>query len=126
MTLGDIMKIERDERRFDFHDIGPVSYTHLDVYKRQEFPHLLNHLAVNKRLHALRGQRTGSFAALIAVSYTHLDVYKRQISTRYPPLLKWWSIFMIWDTKLLVILWRSVRQIQLRLLKLLILSLIHI
>ena len=22
ITLGDIMKIERDERRFDFHDIG--------------------------------------------------------------------------------------------------------
>ena len=22
MTLGDVMKIERDERRFDFHDIG--------------------------------------------------------------------------------------------------------
>ena len=22
ITLGDVMKIERDERRFDFHDIG--------------------------------------------------------------------------------------------------------
>ena len=37
----------------------------LAAFQRVEFPHLLNHLAVNKRLHALRGQRTGSLAAPI-------------------------------------------------------------
>ena len=41
-----------------------VSYTHLDVYKRQEFEYAI----VNKR-----------FYVDDAVSYTHLDVYKRQV-----------------------------------------------
>ena len=44
----------------------PVSYTHLDVYKRQGSPW---EVASVKNL--LK-------AAYIAVSYTHLDVYKRQ------------------------------------------------
>ena len=41
----------------------PVSYTHLDVYKRQGF---------NRAVEAQRP--VGS----LPVSYTHLDVYKRQ------------------------------------------------
>ena len=66
----------------------PVSYTHLDVYKRQVF--LLLILAADIRIvYGARvswkdyniGQKgTERFAALeeIPVSYTHLDVYKRQ------------------------------------------------
>ena len=51
-------------------ELDPVSYTHLDVYKRQVL--------------AQRGRRFGERqsldeTALVAVSYTHLDVYKRQI-----------------------------------------------
>ena len=42
-----------------------VSYTHLDVYKRQ----LLNNAG------EIRGSR---IFGPVAVSYTHLDVYKRQ------------------------------------------------
>ena len=37
----------------------------LTAFQRVEFPHLLNHLAVDKRLHVLRGQRTGTLAAPI-------------------------------------------------------------
>ena len=45
--------------------LGPVSYTHLDVYKRQ----------------ALSGSQSAVVLVddLDPVSYTHLDVYKRQV-----------------------------------------------
>ena len=58
----------------------PVSYTHLDVYKRQDDDHVLKQKA---RLYG------GDFCCktdcdfiekIKAVSYTHLDVYKRQAS----------------------------------------------
>ena len=47
-----------------------VSYTHLDVYKRQPLPSILylHDLAVHPQA-----------AGLGPVSYTHLDVYKRQV-----------------------------------------------
>ena len=77
----------------------PVSYTHLDVYKRQAFLDacFLNHSAFPNMTH----ERIGMFIAplaifayrflypearLTAVSYTHLDVYKRQsreVSTQF-------------------------------------------
>ena len=67
----------------------PVSYTHLDVYKRQEETMMGNIKGVTlkevKQLKALavRGaeaeQTVKQQANTIAVSYTHLDVYKRQI-----------------------------------------------
>ena len=44
-----------------------VSYTHLDVYKRQPLTSIVNYVDLLKREN-LQG----------AVSYTHLDVYKRQ------------------------------------------------
>ena len=47
-----------------------VSYTHLDVYKRQ----------TQQRYLAPRQASTQH--QLVAVSYTHLDVYKRQPSHR--------------------------------------------
>ena len=65
---------------------GPVSYTHLDVYKRQanddgfidrEFE-LCNTGGQNREL-SPKGIDKG------AVSYTHLDVYKRQASGRSGP-----------------------------------------
>ena len=45
------------------HQLEAVSYTHLDVYKRQDLQ---------------RAGITFSHQAFDAVSYTHLDVYKRQ------------------------------------------------
>ena len=48
----------------------PVSYTHLDVYKRQVLEPTLNELALLGGIVVLR---------TIPVSYTHLDVYKRQM-----------------------------------------------
>ena len=58
---------------------GPVSYTHLDVYKRQiraSDKHLVYHFSIGTLLFV--------FVAVLLllnikpVSYTHLDVYKRQ------------------------------------------------
>ena len=49
-------------RSMDWFD--PVSYTHLDVYKRQLLPLL------------------GAQRGIAPVSYTHLDVYKRQLHQR--------------------------------------------
>ena len=58
----------------------PVSYTHLDVYKRQ----LLARTAGTDSGHSFFGKSdVSSGAGLVRhqcgpVSYTHLDVYKRQ------------------------------------------------
>ena len=54
----------------------PVSYTHLDVYKRQLLS-MLPFVLVSFR----HGVKWGLFTGLVngcPVSYTHLDVYKRQ------------------------------------------------
>ena len=54
----------------------PVSYTHLDVYKRQVFG--CGDVAV-----VVQAVDAGEGGVLTApVSYTHLDVYKRQVSSR--------------------------------------------
>ena len=50
--------------------LTPVSYTHLDVYKRQR-------LHLPQRRPDAAGGRVLSH---IPVSYTHLDVYKRQVA----------------------------------------------
>ena len=56
---------------------GPVSYTHLDVYKRQ----VIRQFGENTRavyakvLISMEETRSG----FTPVSYTHLDVYKRQM-----------------------------------------------
>ena len=62
---------------------GSVSYTHLDVYKRQRLQRPLP--AYNRRAqhrHPLSGGCLGDASGRIchpaSVSYTHLDVYKRQ------------------------------------------------
>ena len=52
--------------------VTPVSYTHLDVYKRQVHEAASTFYAGEKvRVPEIR-------VSHIAVSYTHLDVYKRQ------------------------------------------------
>ncbi|OTO57147.1 hypothetical protein A5812_002633 [Enterococcus faecium] len=49
-----------------------VSYTHLDVYKRQDYKLCV----VNNKN---KNYMVPNIITLIAFSYTHLDVYKRQI-----------------------------------------------
>ena len=75
--------------------IGAVSYTHLDVYKRQGQASLDEHPHVPRPAGALAGGAVGGdiaevalLAPYTAVSYTHLDVYKRQTvdSASQPPL----------------------------------------
>ena len=65
--------------------VKSVSYTHLDVYKRQ----LLQPLTVRKksdgRYELIAGERrlrACILAGINAVSYTHLDVYKRQTTAK--------------------------------------------
>ena len=70
--------------------MGTVSYTHLDVYKRQEYGGALKNIVAlacgvqdgiglcdNCRA-ALMTRGLVEMARFGAVSYTHLDVYKRQ------------------------------------------------
>ena len=61
------------QRRLREVEDAPVSYTHLDVYKRQPLS--------QGRLSAAAGLRADEYPQ--AVSYTHLDVYKRQHRGRY-------------------------------------------
>ena len=75
---------------------GTVSYTHLDVYKRQEWGNLEDEMNAKMRRftsqlnhfykeHKALWEIDDSFDGLEiidAVSYTHLDVYKRQSVTR--------------------------------------------
>ena len=50
-----------------------VSYTHLDVYKRQEQDPDTGRWLLKK------GLDEGKDQSYVPVSYTHLDVYKRQL-----------------------------------------------
>ena len=75
-------------------DNNPVSYTHLDVYKRQDITlkkvinnpgtlettrSIANQMQMKQIQDTLKGiQEMQSYQS---VSYTHLDVYKRQIRT---------------------------------------------
>ena len=61
----------------------PVSYTHLDVYKRQDVTEMANE--GENRLTVAVGNilewdclPVGHIEYVLSVSYTHLDVYKRQ------------------------------------------------
>ena len=59
---------------------NPVSYTHLDVYKRQvdDLP-LVGRTPAMQALYRLVARvMNADLPVLISVSYTHLDVYKRQ------------------------------------------------
>ena len=78
----------------------PVSYTHLDVYKRQRFhfdyfkwdccqhvKHKRSRGAIGRNPRTLDGRK-------LPVSYTHLDVYKRQVwlgfGKCFPKILLYW------------------------------------
>ena len=80
-----------DDMDSTFGTVGPVSYTHLDVYKRQGMGYAgrsagqerkaTHELEVNFGQNPSITQQTleaNGFTANNAVSYTHLDVYKRQ------------------------------------------------
>ena len=65
--------------------IGAVSYTHLDVYKRQGFLRIVNEQHAAVGIHRIAEHQSARALRivfrdlhLVAVSYTHLDVYKRQ------------------------------------------------
>ena len=67
--------------------ISPVSYTHLDVYKRQPL-HLIGSRFHRTEENKLLRRRTQEIVinllcqpCIDTVSYTHLDVYKRQIKS---------------------------------------------
>ena len=72
-------------RYIAFYGMSPVSYTHLDVYKRQVFVLQILEKAANDP-GVIKTHYQVSFGlalgTCIPVSYTHLDVYKRQ--TRKP------------------------------------------
>ena len=63
----------------------PVSYTHLDVYKRQVlFSVSSPSICLSRFLHALapssfESNESDVMDGTLSVSYTHLDVYKRQV-----------------------------------------------
>ena len=68
--------------------IKPVSYTHLDVYKRQRLRQYKNPYKGAQQQRPARQQHRRLFCHKKkgygdpghgAVSYTHLDVYKRQV-----------------------------------------------
>ena len=64
---------------------GPVSYTHLDVYKRQYQSLLQKEFDIMKHVqHPGVAEVMGieEVDGYGTVSYTHLDVYKRQILCR--------------------------------------------
>ena len=74
--------------------VEPVSYTHLDVYKRQGYDRdkLEEYVATKQKIADLKDQLETEQSQLESmqteyeteesnpVSYTHLDVYKRQAS----------------------------------------------
>ena len=66
--------------------MGPVSYTHLDVYKRQAFEASNDRVDIMEAegLDFLKEQGMTVYEPTEeAVSYTHLDVYKRQGPARF-------------------------------------------
>ena len=85
MSAFDIRAIVHFVRAVTIDRRSPVSYTHLDVYKRQAWPRGSAVAASERR--PSRWLRLSMVTALTkctiariskAVSYTHLDVYKRQ------------------------------------------------
>ena len=61
--------------KLGFFNIMTVSYTHLDVYKRQIPMYPYNQKCLKELKYSLTRQIWNRYTS---VSYTHLDVYKRQ------------------------------------------------
>ena len=94
--------------RTDWIHNAPVSYTHLDVYKRQLRTHEVTPFANKKNSMKTMLDVSGDLALWYtgeeivvfafgsntkAVSYTHLDVYKRQGGCSPPSPTKCWARF---------------------------------
>ena len=63
------------------HPTVPVSYTHLDVYKRQEYAVQFGSVLslYGAQPEDISGVILSCVVPSMPVSYTHLDVYKRQL-----------------------------------------------
>ena len=63
--------------------LNPVSYTHLDVYKRQGYDFVINTIPsqiIDSNILKTKDVNCKIYdVASTPVSYTHLDVYKRQV-----------------------------------------------
>ena len=79
------------------HWFHTVSYTHLDVYKRQHY----EYVKVGRR--TFFHLDVVGWPRVIPVSYTHLDVYKRQIyvKTNASSLLNK-SVISFWFTLMII------------------------
>ena len=95
-VVGSEVQLESDRQ-----PPNPVSYTHLDVYKRQKLPidnlilstkthntimaldPYVLHLNSNSNILILQNGMGMAQRLTEPVSYTHLDVYKRQVYKRY-------------------------------------------
>ena len=83
-AMAEVDRVAEDEGLKQ--SLRPVSYTHLDVYKRQS-PSCMTYSLPSLRTSpfslaaAMEPQATRSLKAMTSapVSYTHLDVYKRQV-----------------------------------------------
>ena len=71
--VGRIIPADRKNK----HELMAVSYTHLDVYKRQHKTQPTFHRTATTLQRGDFGQKNGRIGYW-TVSYTHLDVYKRQ------------------------------------------------
>ena len=105
-TRGSMLPFFSSKKNFFIIGSMPVSYTHLDVYKRQALSRLIKNktvLIIAHRMRTVAGAdqvvvlsggivaeqgspaelyaRKGLYAHMVdPVSYTHLDVYKRQLN----------------------------------------------
>ena len=59
--------------------IAAVSYTHLDVYKRQDIYQMLEKIEEEAMVDIREAMEGCPTDCTEPVSYTHLDVYKRQV-----------------------------------------------
>ena len=69
--------------------VWPVSYTHLDVYKRQT-KHPMHPQNASVELKSVHFSYDGE-KEVLTVSYTHLDVYKRQVFALIRVRKHWWD-----------------------------------
>ena len=85
MEVEGITYLEHAEAAQAVEDLLSVSYTHLDVYKRQDEGAIPKRARYHLGLMDMNVLNPGEFfdklpeTYIISVYYTHLDVYKRQL-----------------------------------------------